>query len=98
MKDQQNKDQKKRPDAKDLWKLFLAIVGVIAIVQQLRKPAEERTWNGKVAGLVPYDFRPPTIERFRETYWNPEGPVLSKKAWGVGWAPNLGAAKRLFGR
>jgi hypothetical protein len=97
MEDQKNKDQKKRPDAKDLWRLFLVVIGVIAVVQQMRKPAEERTWNGKVAGLIPYDFRPPTIERFRETYWNPEGPVLTSKAWGVGWAPNLGAVKRLFG-
>lgn len=77
--------------------MILAVVGVIAIVQEMRKPAEERTWHGKVADLVPYDFRMPTAERFRDTYWNPEGPILSSKVWGVGWAPNFGAGKRLLG-
>ena len=91
-------DKKGRPTPKDLWKLVLAIIGVIAVVQELRRPREERTWHGKVANLVPYDFRMPTIERLRQTYWNPEGPILSGKAWGVGWAPNLGAVKKLFAK
>lgn len=93
--EKQQTDRRKRPTPADLWKLVLAVIGVVAIVQELRKSAEERTWHGKVAGFVPYDFRMPTIERFRETYWNPDGPVLSSKAWGVGWAPNLGALKKL---
>ena len=96
MKNQQADQQRSRPSAKDLWRLALAIIGIIAIVQELRKPPEERTWHGKVARFVPYDFRWPTVERFRQTYWNPEGPIVSSKAWGVGWAPNLGAVKRLF--
>ena len=96
MKNQQADQQRSRPSAKDLWRLVLAIIGIIAIVQELRKPPEERTWHGKVARFVPYDFRWPTVERFRQTYWNPEGPIVSSKAWGVGWAPNLGAVKRLF--
>jgi hypothetical protein len=87
----------KRPTARDLWKLFLFVIGVIAIVQELRKPPDERTWHGKVADFVPYDFRKPTAERFRATYWNPGGPILSGKAWGVGWAPNFGALKQRFG-
>ncbi len=89
--------QKKRSTVRNIWRLILAIIGVIAVVQELRKPAEERTWQGKVGDLVPYDFRMPTAERFRETYWNPDGPILSSKVWGVGWAPNFGAFKRLFG-
>jgi hypothetical protein len=98
MSNQQGDEQKKRPTPRDLWKLALAIIGVVAIVQELRKPPDQRTWNGKVAGFVPYDFRKPTLDRFRETYWNPEGSLLSGKAWGVGWAPNLGAVKKLFNR
>jgi len=94
----QNDKQKSRLTPRDVWKLALAIIGVVAIIQELRKPADKRTWNGKVAGFVPYDFRKPTLERFRSVYWNPEGPVLSGKAWGVGWAPNLAAAKRVFGK
>lgn len=73
------------------------MIGALAIVQELRQPPEERTWHGQVAGLVPYDFRKPTIERFGETYWNPDGPIVSGKAWGVGWAFNFGAVKKLFG-
>ena len=83
------------PDIGDLWRLALAVLGVIAILQELRKPPEERTWHGVVAKWVPYDFRRPTIERVRTTYWNPEGPVISGKVFGVGWAPNLGALTRL---
>jgi hypothetical protein len=97
MGDRSAEKRKKRKAISDLWKLILAIIGVIAVVQELRKAPEDRTWHGKVADLVPYDFRRPTFERFRETYWNPEGPMLSGKAWGVGWAPNFGAVKRLFG-
>jgi hypothetical protein len=37
------------------------------------------------------------MERFLQTDWNPEGHFLSGKAWGVGWAPNLGALKRVVG-
>jgi hypothetical protein len=96
MKNPQADQEKSCPSAKDLWRLVLAIIGIVAIVQELRKPPEERTWHGKVVRFVPYDFRWPTVERFRKTYWNPEGPVVSSKAWGVGWAPNLGAVKRLF--
>ena len=87
-----------RPSIQDLWRLLLALIGVIAVVQELRKPADERTWHGKVADIFPYDFRMPTVERFKETYWNPEGPLVSGKVWGVGWAPNFGALKGLIGR
>ena len=97
MPDQRAKLQTGRPTPKDLWRLVLAIIGVIAVIQELRKPSELRAWHGTVAGLVPYDFRTPTMERFRETYWNPDGRILSNKAWGVGWAPNFGAVKRLLG-
>lgn len=91
-------EQQRRPNPQDLWRLLLAIIGVIAVVQELRKPPEQRTWHGKVARFVPYDFRKPTMERFRVTYWNPDGPVISSKAWGVGWAPNIGAMKRMLAK
>jgi hypothetical protein len=96
VKDQQHQRKSKTPA--DLWKLILLIIGVVAVVQELRKPAGERTWQGKVGDLVPYDFRKPTVERFRNVYWNPEGPILGGKAWGVGWAPNFAAVKRLVER
>jgi hypothetical protein len=80
-----------------LWRLALAIIGIVAVAQELKKPAEERTWHGKVADFVPYDFRMPTAERFKKAYWNPEGPLISSKAWGVGWAFNFGGLKKLTG-
>ena len=90
-------NHRKRPDLGDLWRGALAIIGIIAVVGELRKPPAERTWHGKVADLIPYDFRMPTTERFRETYWNPDGPIISSKLWGVGWALNLGAVKQRLG-
>jgi len=61
-----------------------------AVYQELQKPPEERTWHGQVGGLVPYDFRPPTLERVREAYWNPDEPrIFTNRVLGLGWAINL---------
>jgi hypothetical protein len=90
-------DERRVSTVNKYWRLALAIIGLIAVIQELRKPPDERTWSGKVADLVPYDFRMPTIERVRSTYWNPEGPIISGKVFGVGWAPNLGALNRIIG-
>ncbi len=83
---------------KDLLQLVRTLVWLAfaaAIYQELRKPPEARTWNGKVAGVVPYDFRVPTIDRLREAYWSPESDqVLSENVFGVGWAVNIPAAAR----
>jgi hypothetical protein len=79
--------------------LRLAVVGlfVAAVATELSKPEDERTWHGKVGGVVPYDFRPPTWERIRAAYWNPESERLfSDRVFGVGWAVNLYQAKRLL--
>lgn len=92
--DENNSESKKRSRIKDLWRLLLTVVGIVAVVGELQKPADERTWHGKVADLIPYDFRVPTPARFRDTYWNPEGPIVSSKLFGVGWALNLGAVKQ----
>jgi hypothetical protein len=68
-----------------------------AVATELAKPAPERTWQGKVFGVVPYDFRPPTWQRIREAYWNPESDRLfSDRVFGVGWAVNLYRAKTLM--
>ena len=70
---------------------------VAAVATELAKPAPERTWQGKVVGLVPYDFRPPTWQRIRDAYWNPESDHLfSDRVFGVGWAINLYRAKTLM--
>jgi hypothetical protein len=76
---------------------------VAAVATELSKPEPERTWEGRVFGLVPYDFRPPTWQRIRDAYWNPNSERLfSDRVFGVGWAVNLYRAKTLmegaFGR
>ncbi len=68
-----------------------------AIATELSKPEAERTWQGRVFGFVPYDFRPPTWQRVRDAYWNPESDQLfSDRVFGVGWAVNLYKAKTLM--
>ena len=63
-----------------------------SVLQELERPEEEREWHGKVASFIPYDFRLPTIERFRESYWNPyERRVLTPEVFGIGWAINFHA-------
>jgi hypothetical protein len=63
---------------------------VAAIARELRRPAGERTWHGRVAGVVPYDLRPPTVDRVLERVWNPDEPrVLVPQPFGVGWTVNL---------
>src|SRR5207237_6623940 len=74
-----------------------------AVATELAKPADERTWQGRLGGFVPYDFRPPTWKRIRDAYWHPASDRLfSDRVFGVGWAGNLCRAKPLlehtFGR
>ena len=70
---------------------------VAAVATELAKPESERTWEGRVFGLVPYDFRPPTWHRIRDAYWNPGSDRLfSDRVFGVGWAVNLYRAKTLL--
>jgi len=65
-------------------------VTMAAICQELEKPKEERKWHGKVASLMPYDFRLPTIEKFKEAYWNPcNSRIFTPEVFGIGWAINF---------
>jgi hypothetical protein len=79
----------------------LAAFGLVvaAVATELSKPEPERTWEGRVFGLVPYDFRPPTWQRIRDAYWNPSSEHLfSDRVFGVGWAINLHRTKTLMGQ
>src|SRR4030088_2454228 len=76
---------------------------VAALATELTKPQAERTWEGRVLGVVPYDFRPPTWQRIRDAYWNPDSERLFRdRVSGRGWAVNLYRARTLmeaaFGR
>jgi Family of unknown function (DUF5808) len=66
--------------------LFLTLA---AVAQELNKPEGERHWHGRVAG-VPYDFRFPTVKRFRDAYWNPNDErIFTDRVVGIGWSINF---------
>jgi hypothetical protein len=69
-----------------------------AVVRELRTPAERRTWRGQLAGVVPYDLRPPTLARLGAALWDPASPdLLGPTAFGVGWSLNLAALAARLG-
>ena len=84
------KRKNKRPTAGDV----ITIIGIatlmgLAVREQLQMPPEERTWHGTLYG-IPYDFRRPTIERLRETFWNKDTThVLVPQVFGMGWSINF---------
>ena len=93
--------QDERATGMDLQKLIRLItlgLAVAAVVKELRKPAEERTWNGAL-GFVPYDFRVPTLARVKERMWDPDGAhVINPRVFGVGWTVNAGRVVQLVRR
>ena len=44
------------------WVAALTLVGS-ALLRELRQPPEQRVWQGRIGGLIPYNLRPPTVER-----------------------------------
>jgi hypothetical protein len=65
-------------------------VAAVAIAQELAKPPGQRTWHGQVLGFIPYDLRPPTVERLRASVWNPDDPqLITGQVFGVGWSINF---------
>jgi hypothetical protein len=91
---------KKNGSLRTLIALAAAAAAAAAIAQEVRKPADQRTWHGTVLGVVPYDFRMPTFERITERVWNPDGDsYIGPHVFGVGWTLNCGKIlKTLFGR
>jgi hypothetical protein len=70
-----------------------ALVGA-AVAKELGQPAEDRTWHGRIAGL-PYDFRPPTLDRIRAEFWNPDNDsLLTPHAFGIGYGLNFARLAR----
>ena len=67
------------------------VIGLVgaAIVDQLRRPTDERIWQGTIVG-IPYDFRRPTLEKFRNTFWNKDtARIFVPHAFGIGWSINF---------
>ena len=73
-----------------LWRAVVILLVALAVRDQLRLPPEERTWHGRIGGVIPYDFRRPTIERIRAAFWNKgTSQILVPQPFGVGWTVNL---------
>ena len=72
-------------------KLLALLLAIAALVKEMRLPADQRTWHGALGGFVPYDFRKPTVEKIKNTFWDPEGSIVVNRVFGVGWTINLGA-------
>jgi hypothetical protein len=83
--------------ARRVVKVVAIALLLAAVAQEAAKPAAQRTWRGRVLGVVPYDFSPPTWDRVRQAYWNPEdGRLFTDRVLGVGWAINLHRAQVLL--
>jgi hypothetical protein len=68
-------------------------VSICAVLDQLQRPPRARDWHGTIFG-IPYDFRSPSLDRIRRSWWNPDDPRLfTPRSFGVGWDVNL---HRLF--
>ena len=90
--------RRRKSTFRTLIKLTALGLGIAAVLQEVKKPAEEREWHGIVAGFIPYDLRPPTMARARSRWWNPEEPrVFVPKVFGVGWTANVGRVARIAG-
>jgi len=78
-----------------VW-LSLAEVA-IAVLQELMRPRQFRTWHGRVAGIIPYDFRKPTPRRVLNALWAPDNPRLfTDTVFGIGWGLNLAQLPRVL--
>jgi hypothetical protein len=91
------KGTRKSSPVKRLARIVSAALLVAAIGKELSKPASERTWTGKVASFVPYDFRRPTFARALERLWAPDNPhLMTPQVFGVGWTVNFGRVMSLL--
>lgn len=94
--------QKAKPRKRGNLTFFVVVVvvAVTAVRRQLALPKDQRTWHGVVEVPVPYDFRFPTVDRVRRSFWNPDDDrIVLPRAFGIGWSVNAAAVlKRLTGR
>jgi hypothetical protein len=91
-------EDKGRGKLQDLVRLASFALLVTAVVRELRMPASERTWHGRI-GIVPYDLRPPTLTRVRDALWRPDDPsIVVPQPFGVGWSLNVGRIWHMLSR
>ena len=90
MKSEEN--GKRHLKLRDVIRMVFFALAIGAIVKELRKSAEDRTWHGALFDFVPYDFRKPSVDKVKASMWNPEAPLITPRVFGVGWTVNAGAA------
>jgi hypothetical protein len=96
-------DKKQQRKGRSRGKNLIGLVSLglvtAAFVKELRTPAEARTWHGELFGVVPYDLRPPTLTRIRESVWQPESDrLILPRSFGVGWSVNFARVAQLARR
>lgn len=82
------------------WLIRTAVMAAVAgaIYREMRKAPAERTWEGKLIGFVPYDFRLPSFKRIRDSYWNTSSNrIFTDKPIGIGWSVNIPAVLKRVG-
>lgn len=84
-------DAKRKKSGVNPLRLLAMALLIAALIKELRLPKDQRTWHGSLFGFVPYDFRMPTFDKVKKTFWNPEGKLIVSRAFGVGWTVNFGA-------
>lgn len=84
---------------KKLLKIATLAMLLGAIREEMNKPENERDGHGMVAGVVPYDFRPPTFAKLKNALWNPDDErLVMAHPWGVGWTLNFGRLVKVLKR
>ena len=64
-----------------------------AVAEELMKPPEQRTWEGRILDLIPYDLRLVTPDGLRAAKENPADAHLT-----LGYRLDLGRAARFVRR
>ncbi|HYY02267.1 MAG TPA: hypothetical protein VE736_00140 [Gaiellaceae bacterium] len=73
-------------------------VWIVVLAAAVVDATRNHRLQGEVFGFVPYDFRPPNLDRARRHAWDPDSSrVLAPTTFGVGWSLNLGRLARLAG-
>ena len=79
--------ERERPGVRPL--AVLRSVGAAFVVATIVYAIRTKQAEGRFL-LVPYDFRVPTLQRIRDSLWNPDDPRLfAPRAFGIGWSVNL---------
>ncbi len=80
------------------WRWLGLLMVAAASANELRKPATQRTWHDRLFGVLPYDLRPPTLARVKQTLWDPRNErILVPQAFGIGWSINVGGLVKRLG-